>query len=53
MHLSAQPPCRPYMLYLLLWGLTYSTVITCDGYYSLCWRVGVLACWRADAERGK
>lgn len=40
MHLSAQPPWRPYMLYLLLWGLTYSTVITCDGYYSLCWRVG-------------
>lgn len=36
MHLSAQPLRRPYMLYLLLWGLTYSTVITCDGYYSLC-----------------
>lgn len=40
MHLSAQPPWRPYMFYLLLWGLTYSTVITCEGYYSLCWRVG-------------
>ncbi len=40
MHLSAQPLRRLYMLYLLLWSLTYSTVIACDGYYSLCWRVG-------------